>query len=55
MSLIVIGARYRNVHTGGCCVVSSKIFFNIQYFDDDDPDCACYCHYKKFLKHWVKE
>lgn len=51
---IEIGKRYRNKPTGIECVVRQKIFFNIQYYDDDDPEETYpkYCHYRRFQKHW---
>gem|GEM_PF-6015808 len=54
---IEVGKRYTNRHTGESCVVTGKIFFNIQYYDDDDPHRthAKYCHYKRFQKNWREE
>jgi len=33
-------------------VVSSKIFFNILYYEEDAPNVPCYTHYRTFRKHW---
>lgn len=51
---IEVGKRYRNRNNGIECVVRQKIFFNIQYFEADDPEeiYPHYCHYKTFQKHW---
>lgn len=55
MKKIEKDTRYVNIHTGIRCIVKQKIFFNIQYYDDDDPNRPLYCHYKKFRKHWMEE
>jgi hypothetical protein len=55
MKKIEKNKRYVNIHTGIHCVVKQKIFFNIQYYDDDNPNRPRYCHYKRFRKHWVEE
>jgi len=53
MSSIEIGKKYRNVHTGYICRVRKKIFFNIQYVYEGDPELY-YCHYKRFRKNWIE-
>jgi len=55
LSQVYVGKRYTNIHTGRSCTVSSKIFFNIQFRDDNDPHTPRYCHYKKFRKNWREE
>ena len=56
---IVVGKRYRNMHSGRVCIVMDKIFFNIKYKYDNDGGLLAgrplYTHYKKFQKNWEPE
>jgi len=53
---IKVGEKYRNVHTGRVCLVTNKVFFNVAYRQDGEPNSGVphYCHYKRFKKNWVE-
>lgn len=53
MNKIEIGKPYRNICTKKVCIVTQKIFHNIQYEYPDDLYKRAHCiHYKRFKKCW---
>lgn len=54
---IEIDKKYKNIHTNINCIVVSKIFFNIKYYEfkiDPINVYPIYVHYKTFKKHWIE-
>ena len=52
---VVIGKKYRNIHTNRVCIIRAKIFFNIKYYEFKRDPCELYplyTHYKQFRKNW---
>jgi len=44
--------RYKNIHTGEMCTVTSKYFSTVEYKYDDGFQSST--HYETFNKNWVQ-